>query len=97
MDKQDVKVVGLATGLGCSVVASLVVFIAGGLLLDQWLDTSPVFTLIGVAIGLVGAGYQLWELVLVSDKNRQSGPIGKKMAQRLQDRRVDDTQNDHQE
>jgi hypothetical protein len=44
----------------------------------------------------VGAGYQLWELVRVSDRKRGPGPIGKKMAQRLQDKRVEETRSDHQ-
>jgi F0F1-type ATP synthase assembly protein I len=83
---ENAKVVGLAAGLGCSVVASLVVFVGLGIFLDQWLDKTPLFTLIGVAIGLIAAGYQLYELVLVSDKNRKSGPIGRTMAQRLESR-----------
>lgn len=78
--------VGLATGLGISVVASLVIFIGLGIVLDQWLDRSPVFTLVGVAVGLVAAGYQLYELVLVSDRKRRNGPIGRTMAQRMASR-----------
>lgn len=93
-DNQDVKVVGLAAGLGCAVVASLVVFIGLGLLLDQWLDTSPTFTLIGVALGLVGAGYQLWELIRISDRTRPNGPLGRTMAERLSARQRNQTRND---
>ncbi len=78
--------VGLATGLGISVVASLIVFIGLGIFLDQWLGRSPVFTLIGVAVGLIAAGYQLYELVLVSDRKRRNGPIGRTMAQRIESR-----------
>lgn len=78
--------VGLATGLGISVVAALVIFIGLGIVLDQWLDRSPVFTLIGVGVGLIAAGYQLYELVLVSDRKRRNGPIGRTMAQRMESR-----------
>jgi F0F1-type ATP synthase assembly protein I len=77
------RVVGLAASLGFSIVVTLIVCIGGGLLLDQWLDTSPWLTLTGVAIGLIAAGYQLWELVLISDKSRSNGPLGRTMAQRM--------------
>lgn len=83
---KDAKVVGLAAGLGCSVVASLVVFVAVGLFIDKQFDKTPIFTLIGVGLGLVVAGYQLYELVLASDKNKRSGPIGRTMAQRIEAR-----------
>lgn len=92
---EDVKVVGLATGLGCSVVAALVVFIGLGIVLDQWLGRSPLFTLIGVAIGLVAAGYQLYELVLVSDKHRDNGPVARTMAQRIESRKLGKTRPDN--
>jgi hypothetical protein len=76
----------LAASLGFSIVATLVVCIAAGLLLDGWLDTSPWLTLTGVALGLIGAGYQLWELVLISDNSRANGPLGRTMAQRMEAR-----------
>ncbi len=81
---ENARVVGLATGLGISVVASLIAFVALGIILYQWLDRSPLFTLIGVAIGLIAAGYQLYELVLASDSNRENGPIGRTMARRIE-------------
>jgi F0F1-type ATP synthase assembly protein I len=81
---EQAKVVGLATSLGISVVASLIVFIGLGIFVDQWLDKSPLFTLIGVGVGLVAAGYQLYELVLASDNKRRSGPIGRKLAERIE-------------
>ncbi|MBA3378312.1 MAG: AtpZ/AtpI family protein [Chloroflexia bacterium] len=91
---ENVKMVGLATGLGISVVVSLIVFIGLGILIDQWLDRSPVFTLIGVGVGLIGAGYQLYELVLVSDRKRRNGPIGRTMAQRIESRKRNKMRND---
>lgn len=81
---KDARVVGLAAGLGLSVVASLIFFIGLGLVLDQWLDTTPLLTLIGLALGLVAAGYQLYELVLASDSRRENGPLARTMAKRLQ-------------
>lgn len=78
--------VGVAAGLGCSVVVSLIVMIGGGLLLDRAVGTEPVFTLIGVALGLVASGYQLWELTRVGLKDRPAGPLGRQLS-RLPGRR----------
>ena len=48
-DQQDLRVIGVATGLGCSIVAALVLCIGGGVFLDRQFGTAPVLTLIGVA------------------------------------------------
>ena len=72
--------VGAATGLGCSVVVSLIVFIGGGVLLDRALGTAPVLTLVGVALGLLAAGYELYELTRVGIKDRSPGPLGRGFA-----------------
>ncbi|MDQ3539453.1 MAG: AtpZ/AtpI family protein [Chloroflexota bacterium] len=71
------KAVAVASGLGCAVVASLVVFIGIGVFIDQRFDRAPLFTLIGVAIGLIAAGYQLYELTLIGRKDRRNGPVGR--------------------
>jgi ATP synthase protein I len=80
-DPKDFKDYG-ALGLGWSIVASLIVCILGGVVLDQYLDTAPVLTLIGVALGLMAAGYLLYELTLINRKDREAGPIGRKLAGR---------------
>lgn len=49
-------------GLGWYFALSIVGGIAGGLLLDSWLETEPVFTLVGLFGGLILAfagGYLL--------------------------------------
>ena len=79
--------IGVASGLGCSVVVSLIVLIGGGILLDRRFDTAPVLTLVGVALGLVVAGYQLYELSRVGLKDRPAGPLGRSLA-RLPGRRT---------
>lgn len=40
-------------GLGWYFALSIVAGIGGGLLLDSWLDTRPVFTLVGLFGGLI--------------------------------------------
>jgi F0F1-type ATP synthase assembly protein I len=78
-DQQDVRVIGVATGLGCSIVVALLLCIGGGVLLDRQFGTSPVFTLLGVALGLVTAGYQLWELAKVGNTKTQAGPLTRQL------------------
>ncbi|MGC4105462.1 MAG: AtpZ/AtpI family protein [Thermomicrobiales bacterium] len=68
---------GVASGLGCSIVASLVVFIVGGIFLDRFLGTAPVLLLVGVGIGLIAAGYQLYELTKLGAKKGSAGPLAR--------------------
>jgi F0F1-type ATP synthase assembly protein I len=79
---RDLHAIGIASSLGFSLVATLVVLIGGGVLLDQWLDTSPLFTLIGVALGLIAAAYQLYELTLLGRKDRENGPLTRALERR---------------
>ncbi len=68
--QRDLQAVGAATGLGCTVVVSLLLCIVGGVLLDNWLGTSPVLVLIGVALGMATAGYLLYELAVLDQPDR---------------------------
>ena len=79
-DQQDLRVIGVATGLGCSIVAALVLCIGGGVFLDRQFGTSPVLTLGGVALGLAAAGYQLWELAKLGNTKTQAGPVTRQIA-----------------
>jgi ATP synthase protein I len=79
-EQQDLRAVGVATGLGCSIVAALILCIGGGVWLDSRFGTSPVLTLLGVAFGLVVAGYQLWELTKVGSKTARPGPMARTLS-----------------
>lgn len=68
--QRDWQAIGVASGLGCTVVVSLLLCIGGGIILDRWLDTSPIFTLTGMALGLAAAGYSLYELAVLGDTRR---------------------------
>jgi hypothetical protein len=74
-DQASLGAAGVAAGLGCSIVATVVVFIVGGVLIDQKMDTAPVFTLVGVAIALIAAGYQLVELANIGRADNGTGPV----------------------
>lgn len=53
---------GLAFDLGLRLGISIIIGLGGGLLLDSWLRTSPVFTLIGMLLGLGAAMYTIWDV-----------------------------------
>lgn len=74
--------IGLATTLGFGIAVSLAVLVGGGVWLDIRLNSAPLWTIIGLALGLIAAGYQLYELVLASQKDRKHGPIASKLANR---------------
>jgi hypothetical protein len=74
-DQAGLGAAGVATGLGCSIVATVIFFIVAGVVIDRELDRSPVFTLAGVAVALIAAGYQLVELANVGRRDKRPGPV----------------------
>jgi hypothetical protein len=53
---------GLAFDLGLRLGISVVLGVGGGLLTDSWLHTSPIFTLIGMVLGIGAAMYTIWDV-----------------------------------
>lgn len=68
--QRDWRAIGAASGIGCTVVVSLLICIGGGVLLDRWLGIEPIGVLTGVAFGLIAAGYSLYELAVMGDPDR---------------------------
>lgn len=79
---RDYQSIGLASTLGFGIAVSLALLVGGGVWLDTRLDSAPLWSLIGLVLGLISAGYQLYELVLASRKDKQNGPLGKKLSSR---------------
>ena len=52
------------TGVGWYVAACIIVGLGGGILLDRWLQTQVLFTLLGVVLGSIAAFYGVYRLVL---------------------------------
>jgi F0F1-type ATP synthase assembly protein I len=53
---------GIAFDLGIRLGISVIVGLGGGLLADSWLHTSPIFTLIGMVLGIGAAMYTIWDV-----------------------------------
>ena len=53
---------GIAFDLGLRLGISVILGLGGGLLLDGWLHTSPIFTLIGMVFGIGAAMYTIWDV-----------------------------------
>jgi ATP synthase protein I len=53
---------GIAFDLGLRLGISVILGLGGGLLLDSWLRTSPIFTLIGMVLGIGAAMYTIWDV-----------------------------------
>ena len=53
---------GIAFDLGLRLGIAVILGLGGGLLLDSWLRTSPIFTLIGMVLGIGAAMYTLWDV-----------------------------------
>ena len=53
---------GIAFDLGIRLGISVILGLGGGLLLDSWLHTSPIFTLIGMGLGIGAAMYTIWDV-----------------------------------
>ena len=54
--------IGVAMDLGVRLGVSVFLGLGAGLLLDSWLHTSPIFTLIGMVVGIAAAMYTIWDV-----------------------------------
>jgi F0F1-type ATP synthase assembly protein I len=79
-EREQLATAGMAWGMGCSIVVSILGSVLGGLFLDKVTDQTPLFTLIGVGLGMFLAGYQLWELVQAGAKDGKVGPVARRVA-----------------
>ncbi len=62
------RFVGGALGFGSSFAVGMALFSLGGHWLDVKYDKEPVFTLIGVFLGFIYGGWELWKLVAATNQ-----------------------------
>ncbi len=79
IETNQMRATGVAAGLGCSIVATVVLCIIGGVLLDRKFGTEPWLTLAGVGIAIVAAGYQLYELSTLGRPGAKPGLVTRKI------------------
>ncbi len=64
-------------GLGWYIAACILVGVFAGVWLDRFLDTAPLFILIGLALGLLAAFFGLYRMVSRAIREgEQQGDIG---------------------
>ena len=61
---------GLLLDLGFRLGLSVVIGVVGGVLLDNWLGTRPIFTLLGVVVGIGAAMYSIWDVARTEMRRR---------------------------
>ena len=65
------KVLGRALGVGWYIAIAIVLGLLGGLWLDGKFDTKPLFTIIGLIIGILAAAYGVYQILLPLLNNKQ--------------------------
>jgi len=54
--------IGLVFDVGMRLAVSVVLGLGAGILADGWLHTRPLFTLIGMLVGIGAAMYTIWDV-----------------------------------
>jgi len=53
---------GLAFDLGLRLGLAIIIGLLIGLAVDNWIGTSPIFTLVGLVFGVAAAFYTIWDV-----------------------------------
>ena len=53
---------GLAFDLGLRLGLAIIIGLLIGLAVDNWIGTSPIFTLVGLVLGVAAAFYTIWDV-----------------------------------
>ena len=72
-DRKGLNLIGLVTAFGISMILTIGGLVIFGYLLDQWLDTDVVFTIIGGVLGVFAGIYNFIRQVLkLEEKDEKS-------------------------
>jgi ATP synthase protein I len=61
---------GIAFDLGLRLGISVILGLGGGLVVDNWLGTLPLFTLVGMVLGIGAAMYTIWDVARSAMRRR---------------------------
>jgi len=67
--RKYIKLLGLASTMGISMVLALVIGIIIGYYLDKWLKTSPVFFLIFMILGIIAGFRNIYVIMKRAEKD----------------------------
>ena len=71
-DRKGLNLIGLVTAFGISMILTIGGLIIFGYILDQWLHTDVIFTIIGGVLGVFGGIYNFIRQVLrLEEKDEQ--------------------------
>ena len=71
-DRKGLNLIGLVTAFGFSMLLTIGGLIIFGYILDQWLDTDVIFTIIGGVLGVFAGIYNFIRQVLrLEEKDEQ--------------------------
>jgi F0F1-type ATP synthase assembly protein I len=73
MDRKTVRALGLASGVGFTIVASIALWVLAGRWLDRKLGTEPWALIVGIIIGIISAGSVIYELAATRERTDDQG------------------------
>lgn len=72
MDRDALRMLGMLTQLGLTVVFAVGLGVLGGSRLDAWLSTQPWFTLAGIVIGIAGGFWAAYQLLFPTGRSQNT-------------------------
>lgn len=73
LDRETLRVLGLASGVGFSIVGSIALWVLAGRWLDKRLGTEPWALIAGITVGLISAGSIIYELAATRERTDDQG------------------------
>lgn len=70
-DRRGLNLIGLVTAFGISMILTIAGLIIFGYILDQWLETGVVFTIIGGVLGVFAGIYNFIRQVIRLEKRNE--------------------------
>jgi F0F1-type ATP synthase assembly protein I len=71
-DKKALSLIGLVTSFGISMLLTIVGLTVFGYILDQWLNTDVVFTIIGGVLGVFSGIYNfIRQVIRLEERNEK--------------------------